>query len=98
MGRTPIPNPWGLTTREAEVFDAMVRLGCCKLVARELRRSVSTVEQHCYNAGTKFNERMPLLRYLAWDRWRRSTRGMETPPTAEPSSGTPPFPLAVPRG
>lgn len=97
MGRTPIPNPWGLTTREAEVFDAMTRLGCCKLVARELNRSVSTIEQHCWNAGSKFNERTSLLRYLAWDRWRRSTRGTGTEPTAEPLSGARPFPPAVPR-
>lgn len=98
MGRTPIPNPWGLTTREAEVFDAMTRLGCCKLVAREMNRSVATIEQHCWNGGAKFNERTSLLRYLAWDRWRRSTQGMETPPTAELSSGAPPSLLAVPHG
>ena len=68
-------NPWGMTAMECVVFDAMVRLGCGKRVAKALRLSIKTVENHCWNGGQKMGDNTRLIRYIKWDRFRRGSAG-----------------------
>ena len=68
----PHENPGGLTATEAKSMDAYCRLGCAKLVAKERCMSVSTVEDHVYNAAFKMNAQgQRLIKYLMWDRFRQ---------------------------
>ena len=66
-------DPWGLTPMQAKVLDAICEHGCHKSAAAALHRSVKTIEYHSNKAGERMGTRHTLQKYLAWDRWRRST-------------------------
>jgi len=61
----------GLTRRQGEVLDALVRLGSSKLVARELQIEKSTVDGIVRTACARLGVRTRLQAVLAWDRSRR---------------------------
>lgn len=63
-------NPWDFTPRRVEVLDALVEVGCSKLVARRVGMELCTVAWHM----TAITRRMGVNRTLAalyWDRWKR---------------------------
>ena len=65
-------NPWNLTPAQSRVMDAMCAHGCHKLAAQALGISAKTVEVHTGLVAARMEPlRTPLMRYLAWDRWRR---------------------------
>lgn len=68
----PAESPWGLTPRQIEVLDALVELGCNKLVARKLGLSLPSVEYHMVHAGRRMTlSGNRVLMAVWWDRWRR---------------------------
>ena len=73
----PGANPWGLTPGQARVMSAICTHGCQKLAARALGISVPTVEAHVTQAGRRMAPRTRLGKYLAWDRWMRTTANSE---------------------
>lgn len=66
----PEQNPWNLSPREIEVMEAMCKLGCAKLVAKDLSLSLKTIYDYLYNTSKRMRKRFSLTKYLAWDRWR----------------------------
>jgi DNA-binding CsgD family transcriptional regulator len=70
--RTPAPdNPWGLTAAEFRVVTLTVEHGHHKLVARELNRSIKTVEAHWQAIRRKIGGRNMVRCVLMFDRWQR---------------------------
>lgn len=67
-------NPWGLTPREADTFDAICEHGCQKLAARALGLSTSTVQRHIWHASTKMGNPLGVRKFVQWDRWRQAQR------------------------
>lgn len=66
-------NPWGLTQRQAEVLDAVIKTGSQKGAARVLGVSAKTVEGFCDRAAESMECRGDRLRrYILWDRYRQS--------------------------
>lgn len=64
-------NPWGLTAAEFRVMAFTVELGHQKLVARELNRSIKTIEAHWQTIRRKIGERNMVTCVLTFDRWQR---------------------------
>lgn len=60
-----------LTPRQAEVMDALIRLGDRKLVARELQIERNTVDGILRNAVARLGVRNRLQAVLKYDRARR---------------------------
>lgn len=60
-----------LTPRQAEVMDALIRLGDRKLVARELQIERNTVDGILRNAVARLGVRNRLQAVLKYDRQRR---------------------------
>jgi DNA-binding NarL/FixJ family response regulator len=68
-------SPWNLTPRQADVMDAMVEHGCHKLAGRALGIDEDTVMQHIWMANKKMGFHSGhLVKYIQWDRWRRSEK------------------------
>jgi hypothetical protein len=70
----PKQNPWDLSPRQIEVMEAMCKLGCAKLVAKDLNLSLKTIHAHLYDTSRRMRKRFSLTKYLAWDRWRLQQR------------------------
>lgn len=63
-------NPWGLTAREAEVLDHLVRLHSCKAVGKELGIAEQTVRAHLEHIRRRAGPMTIVGLALAWDRFR----------------------------
>lgn len=68
-------NPWGLTPREAQVMESMVRLGVQKLIARELGIGSKTVCTFYTRACAKIGGKTNTASLLEYDRWMRGGEG-----------------------
>jgi DNA-binding NarL/FixJ family response regulator len=64
-------NPWNLTPRQTEILDALVEVGCNKLVARQLGVNVRTLETHMARAFARMQIKNRMVAVIAWDRYRR---------------------------
>lgn len=66
-------NPWGLTPRECEVMDTLLKVHNNKATASAMGLSTRTVEQFLKRIrgrmGGQFNDRLGYI--LRWDRFRR---------------------------
>jgi DNA-binding NarL/FixJ family response regulator len=70
-----VSNPWRLTDRQAQVLDALVRLGCNKMIARELGlKKPDTVSMTIFRACEKIGAANRVQAAVAWDRWQRAHR------------------------
>ena len=72
-------NPWGLTPREAEVMNALVRLGTRKAVGRELGIAEKTIDVHARNVRDKMGERFQRAALLKWHEWAARGRVDDNP-------------------
>ncbi len=65
-------NPWGMTAAQMGALQSMVRLGCYKLVARELGVSTRTVQEHITGARLHMHAATRQHAVLLLDRAQRS--------------------------
>lgn len=65
------PNPWGLTYMQILSMDAMVNHGSLKLAAEAIGKSTKTLGYHLTKTNERMGCRTMLLKYIAYDRWRR---------------------------
>ena len=70
-GKPQGTEPGGLTARQAEVADAIVKHGSTKLAARELGISWRTVENTMLVIKNKLGTPNQIRTAIAWDRLRR---------------------------
>ena len=75
-------NPRGLTDRQAEVMDALVKCGCSKQVAADLGIQYRVVDYLARAAARKLSARNRAMALLAWDRLRRSPVAFHGPAPA----------------
>jgi DNA-binding NarL/FixJ family response regulator len=61
-------NPFGLTHRQCEVMEALVRLGCDKLVADELGVYKTTISVTLIAAMRRMGVKNRVHAAIAWDR------------------------------
>lgn len=64
-------NPWGLSSRQIDVMNAICATGSSKGAARALNLSQGTVEEHFRRAKEKLGGKAKLICMLEWDRWWR---------------------------
>jgi DNA-binding CsgD family transcriptional regulator len=64
-------NPFGLTYRECELLEALIRLGSAKAVAHEEQANAKTIRNALRGATKKIGVATPLQAAVAFDRKRR---------------------------
>jgi DNA-binding NarL/FixJ family response regulator len=62
--------PWGLTSAQVHTMDALIRLGCNKLVARELGVSTTTVSEHVAGARRHMKVATRVQQVVLFAQWR----------------------------
>lgn len=67
------PFPWGLTQREHDVVQSLIKHGCRKRVSSALGIEVKTVDLHLARAREKAQEPNSLMLALSFDRLQRGT-------------------------
>lgn len=70
-------NHWGLTSREVEVIEVMMRADTNKEIGRELCLSPRTVEHHMAAIRRKMGVSSRIAVALKWDRAQRPFRVVE---------------------
>jgi DNA-binding NarL/FixJ family response regulator len=70
-----VNNPWRLTARQCEAVSALVRIGCNRLIARELGlKKPDTVGLILHRACAKVGVSNRVQLAVEWDRWERAHR------------------------